>query len=230
MTGMLSRVAHSTEVPSVTPVSWPNLAEVGQGPADTRELDEIRSTLAATLEELRIARGRIAELEGTHAEAEAEAHRKGLLEGTQAARQAADAEQKILLERISRAIADVAGMRTRIRRDAEADLVKLSLTIARRITHRELSVDPDALLGVVRSALTKMTVGELIKVRLHPATVSTVRFQLESLKIPSTVEIEADPSLEPGDLFLETSGGMLDASIDTQLREVERGFCDRFQN
>lgn len=194
-----------------------------------QELQEFRSALAATVEELRLTRARVAELEKAIVQTEEAALHKGRAEGTRAACEIADAERVVLLERISHAIADVAGLRGRIRSEAETDLVKLSLAIARRITHREMSLDPGALLGVVRSALSKIPASELTKVRLHPSFVKTVRFQLESLKVPATVEIEADPALEPGDLVLETASGLLDATIDTQLREIERGFCDRLR-
>src|SRR5215831_661380 len=230
MNAMSSRVARFGESLRVEPVSWTALSPVGTAPADARELEELRTALSASLEELRAARERIAALERSRAETEAAAHRKGVAEGTRAAQQTAQTEQQVLLERISRAVADIAGMRARIRHDAEADLVKLSLAIARRITHRELRVDAEALLSVVRSALSKVPAGELTKVRLHPDAVATVKFQLENLRVPSAVEIEADASLQPGDLLLETVGGFLDASIDTQLREIERGFCDRLQN
>src|SRR5512140_1168412 len=44
-----------------------------------------------------------------------------------------------VLERLAHSIDVVAGLRTRIRREAESDLVKLSIAIARRILHREIS-------------------------------------------------------------------------------------------
>jgi flagellar assembly protein FliH len=227
---MSSRVVQGGESVRIEPVSWPASPSGQAGSIACREVEELRSTLAATLEELRVARGRIAELESALAGAEAAAHKRGVAEGMRAAQESAETQQKALLERISLAVADIASLRTRIREQAEADLVKLSLAIARRITHREMSIDPNALLGVVRSALSKIPVGELTKIRLHPSCAAVVRFQLESLRTPATVEVEADASLEPGDLLLETSGGLLDASIDTQLREIERGFCDRLRH
>ena len=36
-----------------------------------------------------------------------------------------------------------------------------------------------------------------------------------------------DTSLLPGEVFFETAQGMLDASVDTQLREIERGLIDK---
>src|SRR5262245_35115908 len=185
MNAMSSRVARPDEVLRVDPVSWPPLSPIGMAPADVREFEELRSALAGAHEELRSARARITELESERAETEAAAHRRGVNDGARAAEQAAQTDKQTMVECISCAIADVATLRSRIRQEAERDLVKLSLAIARRITHRELSVDPEVLLDVVRAALSRVPAGELTKVRLHPAMAATVKFQLEQLKIPS---------------------------------------------
>jgi flagellar biosynthesis/type III secretory pathway protein FliH len=58
-------------------------------------------------------------------------------------RQAA-AELQPVLDKLARGIQEIAGLRPQAMRDATADLVELSLGIARRILHRELSVDPAA--------------------------------------------------------------------------------------
>jgi len=44
--------------------------------------------------------------------------------------------------------------------------------------------------------------------------------------VQRNVEIMPDPSLERGAAILETARGNLDASVDTQLREIERGFLE----
>jgi flagellar biosynthesis/type III secretory pathway protein FliH len=41
------------------------------------------------------------------------------------------------------------------------------------------------------------------------------------------VKIAIDPSLRPGDLLIDTPAGELDASVNTQLHEIERGFAER---
>ena len=38
-----------------------------------------------------------------------------------------------------------------------------------------------------------------------------------------------DPSLKPAEVFFETSQGILDASVETQLREIERGLIDKLE-
>jgi flagellar biosynthesis/type III secretory pathway protein FliH len=46
--------------------------------------------------------------------------------------------------------------------------------------------------------------------------------------LPGTpIEIASDASLKPGDVIFETAHGQLDASVSTQLREIERGLADR---
>ncbi len=44
--------------------------------------------------------------------------------------------------------------------------------------------------------------------------------------LPQRIEVIADASLAPGGVMLESSRGLLDASVDTQLSEIERGFAD----
>jgi flagellar biosynthesis/type III secretory pathway protein FliH len=38
-----------------------------------------------------------------------------------------------------------------------------------------------------------------------------------------------DPSRQPGDVVFETERGNLDVSVDSQLREIERGLADRLR-
>ena len=53
-------------------------------------------------------------------------------------------------------------------RRAEADTVRLAIEIARRVLHRELSVDPSALEALIKAALEKLQAQEIYRVRVHP--------------------------------------------------------------
>jgi flagellar assembly protein FliH len=64
---------------------------------------------------------------------------------------------------------------------------------------------------------------------VHPQQQAAVRQYLDRYSLAATVELVADPSLQSGDLLFETTRGNLDASVDSQLREIERGFADRLQ-
>ena len=120
----------------------------------------------------------------------------------------------------------MAGYRARFRKEAEQDLVKLSIAIARKILHRELSIDPNAILALVRVVLESIDAREVHRVRLHPVDAAVVEQFLGGIGAPQQMVVTADTTLERGAAIFETARGNLDASIQTQLAEIERGFAD----
>jgi len=133
------------------------------------------------------------------------------------------------MDRLGRALADLSSLRARIRGDAEKDLLKLSIAIARRVLHRELTLDPESIEGLIKVALDKLQSRELCRVRVHPDQESAIRSSLERFSNSQKIEVVADQTLQCGDVLFETEHGTLDASIEAQLREIERGFADRLK-
>jgi flagellar assembly protein FliH len=158
-----------------------------------------------------------------------EAHAAGVREGETAGRNRAAAEFQPAVERLARSIQGIANLRARLRREAEADVVQLALAIARRVVRRELSADPDALRGLVMAALEKLQGQEISRVKVHPSHVSMVKSCLQQALSGGQVEVLPDPSREPGSVIFETTRGNLDASVDSQLQEIERGLTDRLR-
>ncbi len=155
----------------------------------------------------------------------AEACQQGRREGEAAAR----AALQPLVERLAGTIGQIAGLRARMRREAEADMVKLSIAIARRILHREISVDPEALMGLVKVALEKLEAQEIHRVRVHPDLEPLLRRMLEQSPAGGRVQVIAERGLQPGDVVFEGARGSLDASVETQLEEISRGLADRLR-
>lgn len=172
---------------------------------------------------------RIAELEAQRDRDMQQARQAGVDQGLKQARQEAAAEMQAALDRLARSIQEVAQVKRRVRSEAENELVKLSLAIARRILHRELTTDPQSLRGVVYAALQRLQNREITRIRVYPAAVAAVKDALERNGGLAAIEVVADGLLQPGGLLFETSLGELDASVETQLQEIERGFADRLQ-
>jgi flagellar assembly protein FliH len=154
-----------------------------------------------------------------------ESYQRGFREGETAAR----ATLQPVLERLAHSIEALAGLRVRARREAEGDLLKLSIAIARRILHRELSVDPEAISGLIKAALEKVQQQEVHRVRVHPDLEPAVRRALENLAAGRIVQVTPDRGRLPGDVVFETQRGSLDASVETQLQEIGRGLADRLR-
>jgi flagellar assembly protein FliH len=150
-----------------------------------------------------------------------------LQEGARRGREEASAEIQPVIQRLTSSAVDLSNLRDRVRRQAETDLVKLALAIAKRVMHRELAIDPDAMQGIVRTALDRLQNREVDRLRVHPSHVGSVRTCLEEAGRAPAMEVVGDPSLYCGAAIFETSLGELDASVDSQLREIERGFADK---
>jgi flagellar assembly protein FliH len=181
------------------------------------------AVLAFFPEEREIPDSGASEMQPTEQEKLEAAFLAGSKAGEVEARQALETQRQAGLSELGSMIASIRDARARLRNDAEADLVQLAFNIAKRILNRELNMDAEAITSLARLALGKVSLRELMKVRVHPEYFAALT-QLPDF--PSNL-VEADATLNRGDLILETTRGALDASVDRQLAEIERGFADR---
>jgi flagellar assembly protein FliH len=145
--------------------------------------------------------------------------------GPRAQQQAAQKLEPVIA-RLSQMIQELAGMRKRFRSEAEGDTVKLAIAIARRVLYRELATDPEAILGLVMSAFQKLNAREAHRLRVSPGDAAMLVEYRSRMELPAAVEILGDASLGPGSVVFETARGELDATVNTQLAEIERGLAD----
>jgi flagellar assembly protein FliH len=131
-----------------------------------------------------------------------------------------------VMANLNEMIGELARLRQRLRAEAEEDTVKLAIAIARRVLHRELATDPEAILGLVKAAFGKLNARETHRLRISSEDAAAIDENLARLELPPRVEIVRDPSLRRGSVVFETSRGELDASVDTQIAEIERGLAD----
>jgi flagellar assembly protein FliH len=130
------------------------------------------------------------------------------------------------VQRLARAAAELAGYRAAYRRESEQELVKLSLAIARKVLKREVTVDPSSLQGIVKAALETLNAGEVYRIRLATPDAAALDRHLQAMGLPQAIEVIADPALERGAVLFETARGLVDAGVQTQIAEIERGFAD----
>lgn len=154
------------------------------------------------------------------------AYQQGLAAGEQSGTQRAMQRLEPAMASMSAILNELAGMRKRFRAEAEEDTIKLAIAIARRVLRRELSIDPDAILGLVKAAFQKLNARETHRLRVSQRDAATVQEYRARLDLPAELEISGDASMTPGSAIFETSRGELDASVDSQLAEIERGFTD----
>jgi flagellar assembly protein FliH len=206
----------------VRAVAWkriePNAGEAGQAvTVSASELDQV-------LQELRATQDRLLEVEQSIEPLQREAWEKGFRAGQAEARQAAEKEIEQERQRFAKAIAYMVEVRAEWRRQIENDAVALAMAVARRVLNRELSVDADAVQAIVRVAIEKANGQDLRRVRVSAAQAPTVRTCLA--QAAPGVELVPDQALQTGQVLFEMGQGALDASVEAQLEEIERGFAD----
>jgi flagellar assembly protein FliH len=214
---MSSKLHRGGDVP-LQPIAWPRVGPLDAVPA------QISAYPAASYDAL----GGSAPVGQARAYADpgASSDQHGFQEGQTAARREAAAQTEAMNLRVARTIEELSGLRQRFRHEAEEDVVALAIAIARRILHRELTVAPEALLGLLKAALEKIELREVHRVRVSRTDAPMVAQHLEKMGLPRPIEVIADPSLQRGSAILDSSRGALDASVETQLAEIERGFAD----
>jgi flagellar assembly protein FliH len=208
---MLSKVLKGAEALRVQPMNFADASGAAApvrrpAPADTGAPDE-----TYLMEKIR-------RLEVEAAASEKAALERGRREGEEAARAAIAP----VIERLNGSLAEVMALRPELRRRAEKDTVELALKIAKRVLHRELSVDVNALNALARVVFDRLARVESWELTVHPRFAHAVRGAL-----PAAARVQADDGCEYGTLRVRYEDGTIDASVDQQLAEIGRGIADR---
>ena len=226
---MSARVLTSDEASAIEPVRWPIAGSAVSEPlveAAPSMLPMLTAPHSESPEQTGALEQRLQSLQAETDLRVQEAMAAGRRDGETAARESLAASVNSEVERFKQLTKGVLGSAPALRKQAEADLVRLSIAIARRILHREISVDSEALLGLTKAALSKIDQREIHKIRTHPDNVAVLQRVLEQGRSHGRIEISGDARLDRGALVIDTARGQFDASVETQLEEIERGFTD----
>ena len=173
---------------------------------------------------------RMAKQTSEHAfeEGRAEGLQRGLTEGRQAGRDEA-------LEQASNELAQIQAtwletgtqmqkQLAQIEKDARDAVLQLALTFAKKLVHRVIEVDPAVIVDQVASAVEHLLRPINATVRICPddrPTLEEVMPQLmEQFAQLKHVHLVDDPQLARGGCVISYGQGVIDASLDTQMRRL----------
>ena len=102
-----------------------------------------------------------------------------------------------------------------LQQTAAQDVLELASEIARQVVRRELQADTQALLPVVREALSMLSVDSgTATVRLNPQDHALLEAALQQQPTAQRVQWVADASVAPGGCLVEQAGMVIDGSLD----------------
>ena len=184
----------------------------------------------------RILAAALVDAETIRAQARASGAAEGVLEGQ--ARGHADGlrtgREEALKQMTQALVAGVKGLESAAgaieasRRELEAsavhDVLELSLLIAERVTRRQGLVDRSVAIANVAEAVRLVTGASKVRIAVNPLDHQTLQTALPAIRMQMPkldhVEVVADDTIGPGGCRLHTSGGEIDAVLETQLARV----------
>ena len=163
-------------------------------------------------------------------EIEKEAYEKGFAEGQKAGSEVGEKMAEATLQQYAASLNALNSLRSELFATSEREIIRLALEIARKIIKREVAIDEELILALVKVALARVADQALITVRVNPKDHHAIERHHaatpETAALSESVKLVEDPLIARGGCIIETESGTIDARIEEQLREIERGFFD----
>ena len=177
-------------------------------------LVEANEALAAAKEQAAIIRG---EAEQAYEDRKREGYEDGLMEGRME-------QAEKMMETALQAVEYIEGL--------EDTLVKVVSSAVRKIIG-ELD-DTECMVRVVRNALAVVRSQQKVLIRVAPVDEPGVREALAAMLAASPdggalLDVTADPRMKHGDCILECELGVVDASLETQLKAIENALLSKIR-
>ena len=152
---------------------------------------------------------------------EREAFTKGYAQGERAGLEAGGKRAEAMLRRVAQTIEELGGLRQTLIHETEREMVQLALTLARRVVHREVTLDPELAAALAHVALERLGTNTPATIRLNPEDYTIVA-QDSSRWGGQTVTVVPDPAISRGGCLVESAFGSVDATIERQFDELSR--------
>ena len=224
MSARLIKVAHGTTTQPFAPFAPPANGQ-RTGPAVSFEIPSTSLLIRGETPETEAGRI-VADAKSRAAEIERQAREDGgaLLQAEVAAEISRSVDP--WREQLKTTLEELAGLRETIAAQAERDLVRLAIEIARKIVHREVTIDPEIVLTLARIGLSRVHNRTAATIHLHPEDFAFVNTRREKFEAGHVVELIEDRSIGRGGCLVHTEMGDIDARIEQQFAEIERAFLE----
>jgi flagellar assembly protein FliH len=202
--------ANGADLPAGAELLWTEKPDESEKPAPVPQVEPVK---AVTEEEIQAR--------------EQQAWQKGFAAAS--AQSQEEVEKAVSAERVAlaAALAEFAQGREVYYQRIEGEIVRLVLSIARKVLHRESQVDPMLLTGMVRVALERIAQGTVVTLKVPPSQAESWRTAVRSMpRKDLTIEVVADESLNVPSCVILTEMGSTEVSLEAHLEEIERGFLD----
>ncbi|MBK6587719.1 MAG: hypothetical protein IPG22_05305 [Acidobacteria bacterium] len=127
---------------------------------------------------------------------------------------------------LANTIAEVGSLGSEMAASVEHELVELAIQIAKKIVAREVTIDREIALTLVKVSLAKLHNRSIAEVHLNPEDYSFVKNHLDKLDFRGKIDLVEDKSISVGGCLIHTETGDIDARIESQFDEISHGLLN----
>jgi flagellar assembly protein FliH len=150
---------------------------------------------------------------------------QGYQDGLQFAEEELRRQYDEMLQEASQILEQAYVLKQQIIQEAEPFLIEMSCAIAEKIVSRQLTVESDWVVELIKTVLARRREKGIITLCIAPSQFSYIQDAREELllHIDSQAELQIipDPSVHDHGCVVRSSFGSIDARIDTQLKEIK---------
>ena len=127
---------------------------------------------------------------------------------------------------LANTIAEVGSLGSEMAASVEHELLELAIQIAKKIVAREVTIDREIALTLVKVSLAKLHNRSIAEVHLNPEDYSFVKNHLDKLDFRGKIDLVEDKSISVGGCLIHTETGDIDARIESQFDEISHGLLN----
>ena len=155
-----------------------------------------------------------------------EAYAKGYKDGETKALNEGRTYVADAVKSVTALIKEVTNYKNNLIKEAEGQLLKLSVEIAGKIILKELDKDDEIVVAIVKKAIKNLIDRETLTIRLNPKDIEIIKkekvnimHEVDGIKNLTIIE---DESIIRGGCYIETTSSEVDARIDKQLNIISK--------
>jgi len=161
------------------------------------------------------------EIEQMHQQAQQEGYQAGVEQGRQAGYEAGMAAARAEAERLAALADNFRHALSGVEQEIADQLLELALEVARQVVRSSLASQPEAILPLIREALTALPLHHgTINIHLHPDDARRLHTQLGNQIGQSGWHLIEDGDVAPGGCLIRAGSSEVDATLPTRWRRV----------
>lgn len=165
---------------------------------------------------------------------EKEAYEKGFAQGEKDGFEFGRKRFEVIVQQFQSILEEINKEKKSLYSKYEEDIINLILSITRKILHFELSLNKDIIIETLKETLRNIVDKQSIFIHLNPIDyqyLTSQPFGLPFLKNDfECLKLISDPNITRGGCLIETSYGDIDATIENQLKEIEKFLLEKNKN